>query len=96
MAEEFTFANVRRAVHGIAHYVASQKPRKEKHRIIVGRDPRFLGETFVELAQQVLAEHDIIPLAISEPAPTPAITMSAPTKIRNLPSSVMPPIVARL
>jgi len=26
MAEEFTFANVRRAVGGIARYVASQKP----------------------------------------------------------------------
>jgi hypothetical protein len=27
MAEEFTFANVRRAVGGIARYVASQKPQ---------------------------------------------------------------------
>ena len=28
MAEEFTFANVRRAVGGIARYVAAQKPRE--------------------------------------------------------------------
>ena len=27
MAEEFTFANVKRAVGGIARYVASQKPQ---------------------------------------------------------------------
>ena len=27
MAEEFTFANVQRAVGGIARYVASQKPK---------------------------------------------------------------------
>ena len=40
MAEEFTFANVRLAVSGIARYVASQKPRAA--RVIVGRDPRFL------------------------------------------------------
>ena len=73
MAEEFTFANVRRAVHGIAHYVSSQSPRKGKHRIIIGRDPRFLGETFVELAGEILSAHDIVPLVISEPAPTPAI-----------------------
>jgi phosphomannomutase len=73
MAEEFTFANVRRAVHGIARYVISQQPRKGRHRIIVGRDPRFLGESFVELAQQVLAAYGIVPLTISEPAPTPAI-----------------------
>ncbi len=73
MAEEFTFANVRRAVHGIAHYVSSQSPRKGKHRIIIGRDPRFLGETFVELAGEILSAHDIVPLVISESSPTPAI-----------------------
>jgi alpha-D-glucose phosphate-specific phosphoglucomutase len=73
MAEEFTFTNVRRAVHGIARYVAAQKPRKEKHRIILGRDPRFLGETFVALAAEVLAIYGITPLVIDEPAPTPAI-----------------------
>ena len=44
MAEEFTFANVQRAVHGIARYVVSQKSDGAK--VIVGRDPRFLGETF--------------------------------------------------
>ncbi len=73
MAEEFTFANVRRAVHGIAHYVSSQNPRKGKHRIIIGRDPRFMGETFVELAGEILSAHNIVPLVISESAPTPAI-----------------------
>src|SRR5579859_3011076 len=73
MAEEFTFDNVRRALHGIARYVVSQKPRKERHRIIVGRDPRFLGETLVELAQEVLLAHAVTPLVIPEPAPTPAI-----------------------
>jgi len=45
MAEEFTFANVQRAVRGIAHYVASQKPKGV--RVIVGRDPRFLSETIM-------------------------------------------------
>jgi len=73
MAEDFTFANVRRAVHGIARYVVSQKPRKEKHRVIVGRDPRFLGETFVELAQEILQSHGVKPLVVPEPAPTPTI-----------------------
>ena len=42
MAEEFTFANVCRAVNGIARYVVSQKPTKA--RVIIGRDPRFLGD----------------------------------------------------
>ena len=30
IAEEFTFANVQRVVHGIARYVASQKPEGSK------------------------------------------------------------------
>jgi phosphoglucomutase len=70
MAEEFTFANVRRAVLGIARYVASQKPQGA--RVIVGRDPRFLGETFCSMASEILAAHNVTPLVVTEPAPTPA------------------------
>ena len=71
MAEEFTFANVRRAVTGVARYVAAQKPRGA--RLLVGRDPRFLGESFCDLAAQILIQHGITPLVIAQPAPTPAI-----------------------
>ncbi|HEY3972988.1 MAG TPA: phosphoglucomutase/phosphomannomutase family protein [Candidatus Sulfotelmatobacter sp.] len=70
MAEEFTFLNVRRAVVGIARYVAAQKPRGA--RVIVGRDPRFLGETFCSTAAEILAAHGITPLVAADPAPTPA------------------------
>ncbi len=72
MAEEFTFANVHRAVHGIARYVSSQKSNGAK--VIVGRDPRFLGETFCSMAAEILSSHGITPLVIAEPAPTPAIS----------------------
>jgi len=72
MAEEFTCANVRRAVTGIARYVVSQKPKSAK--VIVGRDPRFLGETFCAMAAEILSAHGIAPLVIAEPAPTPAIS----------------------
>jgi phosphoglucomutase len=50
MAEEFTFANVQRAVHGIARYVSSRKSHGGKVReakVIVGRDPRFSGRDFL-------------------------------------------------
>ena len=70
MAEEFTFANVRRAVGGIARYVASQKPQGA--RVVVGRDPRFLGETFCSMAAEILSAQGIVPLVVAEPAPTPA------------------------
>src|ERR1700690_4033528 len=72
MAEEFTFANVRRAVNGIARYVKSQRPLGA--RVIVGRDPRFLGETFCAMAADILGSYGITPLVIAEPAPTPAIS----------------------
>ena len=70
MAEDFTFANVRRAVGGIARYIASQKPKGA--RVIVGRDPRFLGETFCAMAAEILSAQGITPLVVAEPAPTPA------------------------
>ncbi len=72
MAEEFTFANVNRAVHGIARYVASQK--RSGARVIVGRDPRFLGETFCAMAADILSSYAITPLVIADAAPTPAIS----------------------
>ncbi|MGH9577831.1 MAG: phosphoglucomutase/phosphomannomutase family protein, partial [Terriglobales bacterium] len=71
MAEEFTFANVRRAVTGIARYVSRQKPAGA--RVLVGRDPRFLGETFCSMAADILAAYGITPLVITDAAPTPAI-----------------------
>jgi phosphoglucomutase len=71
IAEEFTLANVRRALTGIARYVRSQKPQGA--RVIVGRDPRFLGETLTDVASQVLGRHGIAPVTVGE-APTPAIS----------------------
>ena len=72
VAEEFTFGNVRRAVHGIARHVASQNQKSPK--VIVGRDPRFLGETLCGIAAEVLSGYGITPLVIAEAAPTPAIS----------------------
>jgi phosphoglucomutase len=72
IAEEFTVANVRRAVTGIAKYVASKKPNGA--RVLVGRDPRYMGERFVSIAAEVLSSFGVQPLVIAEPAPTPAIS----------------------
>ena len=70
VADEFTIANIRRAVAGIAAYVKTQP---EPHRVLVGRDPRFLGESFVDEAARILAAAGITPILIPDPAPTPAI-----------------------
>jgi phosphoglucomutase len=71
IADEFTVANVHRAVAGIARYVLSKKASGA--RVVVGRDPRYMGERFVDIAAQILASFAIQPLVIAEPAPTPAI-----------------------
>jgi phosphoglucomutase len=70
VADEFTVANIRLAVAGIAAYVKTQP---EPHRVLVGRDPRFLGESFVSEAASVLAAAGVTPIVISKAAPTPAI-----------------------
>lgn len=76
VAEEFTVANIRRAVAGIAAYVKTLQP---PHRVLVGRDPRFLGESFVAEAARVLAGAGITPIIIPEAAPTPAIAYAVRT-----------------
>lgn len=72
IAEEFTMDNVRRAVTGIARYVAGKKPNGA--RVIVGRDPRYMGERFVTIAADILGSFGVQPLVIAEAAPTPAIS----------------------
>jgi len=76
VADEFTLSNIRLAVAGIAAYVKTQPG---PHRVLVGRDPRFLGESFVDEAARILAAADIAPIVIPEAAPTPAIAHAVRT-----------------
>lgn len=76
VADEFTIANIRLAVAGVAQYVKSQP---QPHRVLVGRDPRFLGESFVAEAARVLAAAGVTPVVIPEVAPTPAISHAVRT-----------------
>jgi phosphoglucomutase len=76
VADEFTTANIRLAIAGIAAYVKTQP---EPHRVLVGRDPRFLGESFVDLAARVLLGAGVTPIVIPEPTPTPAIAYAVRT-----------------
>src|SRR5262249_41494233 len=93
MAEEFTFVNVRRAVRGIARYVASQRPKGARG--IVGRDPRFLGETFCSMAADILSAHGITPVVVRDAAPTPAfsyaVTQTTADGVINFTASHNPP-----
>src|ERR1700677_1617351 len=76
VADEFTVANIRLAVRGIAAYV---KTLPAPHRVLVGRDPRFLGESFVSEAARVLSDAGVTPIVIPDAAPTPAIAYAVRT-----------------
>jgi alpha-D-glucose phosphate-specific phosphoglucomutase len=76
VADEFNLANIRLAVAGIASYVKSQPG---PHRVLVGRDPRFLGESFVQEAAAILDTAGVTPIVIPEAAPTPAISYAVRT-----------------
>jgi alpha-D-glucose phosphate-specific phosphoglucomutase len=76
VADEFTVSNIELAVAGIAAYV---KTLPGPHRVLVGRDPRFLGESFVAGAARVLVGAGVTPIVISEAAPTPAISHAVRT-----------------
>jgi phosphoglucomutase len=78
VADEFTMDNVRRAVIGIGRYVASRNSNGAS--LLVGRDPRFMGEVFVSEAASILARQGVKPLVIPEPAPTPAIAYAVVTR----------------
>ncbi len=76
VADEFTVANIRLAAAGIAAYV---RTLPAPHRVLVGRDPRFLGEGFVAEAARVLFAAGVTPIVIPDAAPTPAIAYAVRT-----------------
>jgi alpha-D-glucose phosphate-specific phosphoglucomutase len=72
IADEFTLASVRRAAAGIALYVKQQHGPGAK--VLVGRDARYMGERFVEVAANVLSAFGLQPVIVVEPAATPAVS----------------------
>jgi phosphoglucomutase len=72
IADEFTLASVRRAAAGIALYVKGQHGPGAK--VLVGRDARYMGERFVEVAANVLSACGLQPVIVVEPAATPAVS----------------------
>ena len=75
IAEEFTFANVERAVNGIAHYIKSSAggDGSKSPAILIGYDPRFLSEVFAERTAKQLSSYGITSLLSDRVVPTPAL-----------------------
>jgi alpha-D-glucose phosphate-specific phosphoglucomutase len=73
IAEDFTFANVRKVAHAIARYAArSEKPGAG---IVVGYDLRFGSEHFARAAAETLASAGIPVFLAQDACPTPAVSL---------------------
>ncbi|MFZ0036653.1 MAG: phosphoglucomutase/phosphomannomutase family protein [Candidatus Acidiferrales bacterium] len=70
MAEDFTFAGVRRAAAAIADHC---KTLNASPKLVVGYDTRFFSEDFARSAAGVLRARGCSVLLCDAPAPTPAI-----------------------
>ncbi len=72
LCDDFTFENVKVVVQAIAdHIKASGEADKG---VVIGRDARFMGERFTELAAQVLAGAGIKSFLCDRDTPTPVIS----------------------
>jgi phosphomannomutase len=74
IAEDYTFAAVRRCAQGFAAYLSETEGTGKP--VIVGFDKRFLSEHFAAAAAEVLAGNGFHVLLTDGPTPTPAIAYS--------------------
>lgn len=78
IAEDYTFANVRRCTQGFASYLRSLGNHDEW--VVVGHDRRFLSDRFAQAAAEVLAGNGLRAYLTDGPTPTPTIAYSIVNK----------------
>jgi phosphomannomutase len=78
IAEDYTFANVRRCTQGFASYLLGKKWSDEW--VVIGYDHRFHSENFAAAAAEVLAANGLRVYLTNGPTPTPVISFSVPYK----------------
>ncbi len=78
IAEDYTFANVRRCAQGFADYVLTHYNRGES--IVVGYDKRFHSENFASAVAEVLAANGLKVYLTDGATPTPVIAYSIVNK----------------
>ncbi len=72
IAEDYTFANVRRVAQGFASYLLAQGKAGEW--VVIGHDKRFRSEDFARAAAEVLAGNGLRVWLTEGPTPTPVIS----------------------
>src|ERR1700750_357785 len=78
IADDFTFANVRRVAGAIASFVLS--PEDPRGVVIGGYDTRFASKQFARTASEVIVQAGIPVKLASDYSPTPAISYA----VKNL------------
>lgn len=76
IADDYTFANVRRCAQGFATYL--KRTYGEGRHTVVGYDRRFLSEAFAAAAAEVLAGNGYVVHLTDQATPTPVISFSIP------------------
>lgn len=74
IAEDYTFANIRRCAQGFANYLLSKGFKDEW--VVVGYDQRFNSENFASAVAEVLAANDLRVYLTDKVTPTPTISYS--------------------
>lgn len=78
IAEDYTFANVRRCTQGFAAYLLNHGNAGKW--VVIGHDKRFHSENFARAAAEVLAGNGINVFLTDGPTPTPVIAFSVVNK----------------
>ncbi len=78
IAEEYTFANVRRCAQGFSQYLISKGYQGSW--VVVGHDKRFLGESFAATVAEVLVGNGLKVYLTDGASPTPVISYAVVDK----------------
>lgn len=78
IAENYTFANVRRCAQGFAEYLLNKGYRDQW--VVIGHDQRFQSENFAAAAAEVLAGNGLSVYLTDGATPTPVIAYSVVNK----------------
>ncbi len=73
IADDFTFANVRRVTETICRYLTTKSTGTEA-KLVIGHDSRFMGEQFSDAAAEIASEMGLTVLLCTGPTPTPALS----------------------
>lgn len=78
IAEDYTFANVRRCTQGFATFLLNHGKKNEW--VVVGHDKRFHSENFAKAVAEVLTGNGLNVYLTDGPTPTPVISFSVVNK----------------